>query len=169
MQRTNNANSWTPVYNALMVSNILITIFTFTLLHPQVPSWRTFWWRFLQQSCWPPFSSELFLSFHEFPLIRESLRNIWCPKKVMLYLRRNIKQQNTQKAAEWNSSILHCQTTLPLLGICVIWNHIVHVYNYYNTRSLEALRAPTSSLRPFEPPWLRPSRPSGTQAVWPPT
>ena len=37
----------------------------------------------------------------------------------------------------------------------------------YKTRSLGALRAPTSSLRPFGPLWLRPSRPSGAQAVWP--
>ena len=38
---------------------------------------------------------------------------------------------------------------------------------YFKTRSLGALRAQTSSLRPFGPPWLRPSRPSGAQAVWP--
>ena len=35
---------------------------------------------------------------------------------------------------------------------------------YLITRSLGA---PTSSLRPFGPPWLRPYRPSGAQAVWP--
>ena len=35
------------------------------------------------------------------------------------------------------------------------------------TRSLGALQAPTSSLQPFGPPWLRPSRPSAAQAVWP--
>ena len=36
------------------------------------------------------------------------------------------------------------------------------------TKSLgAALRAPTSSLRPFGPPWLCPSRPSGAQALWP--
>ena len=38
---------------------------------------------------------------------------------------------------------------------------------YIYTRSLGALRAPTSSWGPFGPPWLRPSRPSGAQAVWP--
>ena len=37
----------------------------------------------------------------------------------------------------------------------------------YNTRSLGALWAPTSRWRPFGPAWLRPSRPSGAQAVWP--
>ena len=37
----------------------------------------------------------------------------------------------------------------------------------FHTRSLGALQAPTSSFRPFEPPWLCPSRPSGAQAVWP--
>ena len=44
---------------------------------------------------------------------------------------------------------------------------VVLLYNYTRTRSLGALRAPTSSLRPFGPPWLRPSRPSGAQAVCP--
>ena len=38
---------------------------------------------------------------------------------------------------------------------------------YIITRSLGALRAPTSRLRPFGPAWLRPSHPSGAQAVWP--
>ena len=37
----------------------------------------------------------------------------------------------------------------------------------YITRSLGALRAPTSSWWPFGPAWLRPSRPSGAQAGWP--
>ena len=40
-------------------------------------------------------------------------------------------------------------------------------WQIWGTRSLGALRAPTSSLRPFRPLWLRPSRPSGAQAVWP--
>ena len=43
------------------------------------------------------------------------------------------------------------------------FTHCIYIY----TRSLGALRAPTSSLRPFGPLWLRPSRPSGAQAVWP--
>ena len=33
--------------------------------------------------------------------------------------------------------------------------------------SLGALRAPNSSCWPFGPAWLRPSRPSAAQAVWP--
>ena len=36
----------------------------------------------------------------------------------------------------------------------------------FHTRSLGALQAPTSSFRPFEPPWLCPSRPLGAQATW---
>ena len=40
-------------------------------------------------------------------------------------------------------------------------------WKIFITRSLGDLRAPTSSLRPFRPLWLRPSRPSGAQAVWP--
>ena len=32
---------------------------------------------------------------------------------------------------------------------------------------LLSTRSLSSSLRPFGPPWLRPSRPSGAQAVWP--
>ena len=43
----------------------------------------------------------------------------------------------------------------------------VYMYIYVYTRSLGALRAPTSNLWPFGPSWLRPSRPSGAQAVWP--
>ena len=39
------------------------------------------------------------------------------------------------------------------------------VGKYKDTRSLGALRAPTYSLRPFGPLRLRPSRPSGAQAV----
>ena len=39
--------------------------------------------------------------------------------------------------------------------------------NIDSTRSLGPLRGPTSSWRPFGPAWLRPSRPSGAQAVWP--
>ena len=51
-----------------------------------------------------------------------------------------------------------------LLYSCILTYEQVP-YSY--TRSLGALRAPTSSLRPFGPLWLRPSRPSGAQAVWP--
>ena len=50
------------------------------------------------------------------------------------------------------------------------WVACLHIYGatkIYITRSLGALRAPTSSWRPFGPAWLRPSRPSGAQAVWP--
>ena len=49
-----------------------------------------------------------------------------------------------------------------------IWpqlSSIIHIYIY--TRSLGPLRGPTSSWRPLGPAWLRPSRPSGAQAVWP--
>ena len=41
--------------------------------------------------------------------------------------------------------------------------NVIAKYNF--TRSLGALRAPTSSLLPFGPPGLRPLRPSGAQAV----
>ena len=47
-----------------------------------------------------------------------------------------------------------------------LWISLFIFVNMY-IRSLGALRAPTSSLRPFGPPWLRPLRPSGAQAVWP--
>ena len=41
---------------------------------------------------------------------------------------------------------------------------IIHVHDYYLKT---CLRGPTSSWRPFGPAWLRYSRPSGAQAVWP--
>ena len=68
------------------------------------------------------------------------------------------------------SALTCCSQLLPLLHI--YWHAYIyvnkHIYQQiYITRSLGALRAPTSSLRPFGPPWLRPSRPSGAQAVWP--
>ena len=44
-------------------------------------------------------------------------------------------------------------------------HHWIQIYE--QTRSLGALRAPTSNWWPFGPAWLRPSRPSGAQAVWP--
>ena len=61
--------------------------------------------------------------------------------------------------------ILLIVTTLPkyhILYPCTpCFSKICH------TRSLGALRAPTSSWWPFGPAWLRPSRPTGAQAVWP--
>ena len=53
--------------------------------------------------------------------------------------------------------------------LCVLYTiyFILCVLYLYYTRSLGALRTPTSSLWPFGPAWLRPSRPSGAQAVWP--
>ena len=40
-------------------------------------------------------------------------------------------------------------------------------FQYWYTRSLGALRAPTSSWRPFGASWLRPLRPSGATPEWP--
>ena len=39
--------------------------------------------------------------------------------------------------------------------------------HYWTTRTLGDLWAATFNFQPFEPSWLRPLRPSGTQAVWP--
>ena len=60
-------------------------------------------------------------------------------------------------------TFLLCDTVSPSVCFSKIKAWSIDMY----TSSLGARWAPTSSLRPFGPAWLRPSRPSGAQAVWP--
>ena len=50
------------------------------------------------------------------------------------------------------------------IGIEIYIHHWLHLLQdkIYKTRSLGALRAPTSRRRPFGPAWLRPSSPLGS-------
>ena len=60
--------------------------------------------------------------------------------------------------------IIHCPHLI-IGSTRWVWRKAGREFPIYDTRSLGALR--TSSLRPFGPAWLRPSCPSGAQAVWP--
>ena len=72
-----------------------------------------------------------------------------------------------QSNRQTNAEIINCCNLAQCIKNQKCYYIILYYIILYYTRSLGALRAPTSSLRPFGPPWLRPSRPSGAQAVWP--
>ena len=61
----------------------------------------------------------------------------------------------------WVIIALNCKSVTTTTNESFIKKSIQRIFQ---TRSLGALRAPISSLRPFGPPWLRPS---GAQTVWP--
>ena len=88
----------------------------------------------------------------------------------MWYIRPPIMQPIFPPAMSGHSTIV-CytlnSTASNIYAYCVgaLYNCVAQ--HIFNTRSLGALRAPTSSWGPFGPAWLRPSRPSGAQAVSP--
>ena len=73
------------------------------------------------------------------------------------------KQPDFQCCFSFYNEARRCNGILTFVTFSLIFWKIIVLQH----RSLGALRAPTSRLRPFGPAWHRPLRPSGAQAVWP--